>query len=44
MIAVILFVLFLSMDYTGYKIHGIGSEKMIEMVGQDFQFLQDLNL
>ena len=44
MIAVILFVLFLSMDYTGYKIHGIGSEKMIEMVGQDFKFLQDLNL
>ena len=37
-IAVILFVLFLSLDYTGYKIHKIGAEEIIEEVTKDFKF------
>lgn len=37
-IAVILFVLFLSLDYTGYKIQGIGSEEIIQEVTKDFEF------
>ena len=36
-IAVILFVLFLSLDYTGYKIQGIGSERIIHEVITDFK-------
>lgn len=36
-IAVALFILFLSLDYTGYKIHGIGSEEIIQEVTSDFQ-------
>ncbi len=35
-IAVILFVIFLSLDYTGYKIQGIGSERIIQEVITDF--------
>ena len=35
-IAVILFVAFLSLDYTGYKIYGIGSERIIQEVCSDF--------
>ena len=35
-VAVILFVLFLSLDYTGYKIQGIGSERIIQEVVTDF--------
>ena len=35
-IAVILFVAFLSLDYTGYKIHGIGSERIIQEVCSDY--------
>lgn len=34
-IAVILFVLFLSLDYTGYDFQGIGSERIIEEVTKD---------
>ena len=34
-IAVILFVLFLSLDYTGYEFQGIGSERIIEEVTKD---------
>ena len=37
-IAVILFVLFLSLDYTGYEIQGIGSERIIEEVTKDTSF------
>ena len=37
-IAVILFIIFLSLDYTGYKIKGIGSEEIIEEVVKDFEF------
>ena len=36
-IAVILFVVFLSLDYTGYKIQGIGSEEIIQEVIRDFE-------
>ena len=36
-VAVILFVLFLSLDYTGYKIQGIGSEEIIQEVIRDFE-------
>ena len=37
-IAVILFVLFLSLDYTGYEIQGIGSERIIKEVTKDISF------
>ena len=43
-LAVVLFVLFLSMDYTGYKIKGIGSEQIINEITKDFTFLHNLNL
>ncbi len=36
-IAVILFIIFLSLDYTGYKIKGIGSEEIIQEVTKDFE-------
>ena len=35
-IAVILFVVFLSLDYTGYKIQGVGSSEIIHGVITDF--------
>ena len=34
--AVVLFIAFLSMDYTGYEIKGIGSEYIIQEVITDF--------
>ena len=43
-IAVLLFVVFLSLDYTGYEVKGIGSERIIEEVTKDFSFLKDWNL
>lgn len=36
-IAVVLLILFLSLDYTGYKIHGIGSSEIINEVINDFE-------
>ena len=36
-IALILFIVFLSMDYTGYKIKGIGSVDVMEEVIKDFE-------
>lgn len=36
-IAVILFIAFLSLDYTGYKIQGIGSEEIIQEVIKDYE-------
>lgn len=36
-IAVILFIIFLSMDYTGYKFQGIGSEDIITEVTKDIE-------
>ena len=35
-VAVILFIAFLSLDYTGYKIQGIGSSEIIHEVITDF--------
>ena len=35
-IAVILFVVFLSLDYTGYKFQGVGSSEIIHEVITDF--------
>lgn len=35
-IALILFILFLSLDYTGYEIQGIGSREIIQEVEKDF--------
>lgn len=43
-IAVVLFVTFLSMDYTGCQIRGINSERIITEVTTDFPFLKDLTL
>lgn len=34
--AVLLFIAFLSMDYTGVAIHGVGSERIIQEVVTDF--------
>lgn len=34
--AVIIFIVFLSLDYTGYKFHGIGSEEILKEVSSDF--------
>lgn len=36
-IAVCIFVLFLSLDYTGYKIQGIGASEVIREVTKDFE-------
>ena len=41
-IAVILFIVFLSLDYTGYKIQGIGSERIIQEVITDFEVIAEL--
>ena len=38
MIALIIFVMFLSMDYTGYKIQGIGSQEIVQQVVTDMDF------
>ena len=38
MIALIIFVMFLSMDYTGYKIQGIGSQEIVQQVVTDMEF------
>ena len=35
-VAVILFIAFLSLDYTGYKIQGVGSDEIIHEVITDF--------
>ena len=43
-IAVTLFIIFLSLDYTGYKIHGIGSTEIIQEVTKDFQIEDILSL
>ena len=37
-IAVVLFIIFLSLDYTGYKIEGIGSEEIVQEVIRDSDF------
>ena len=37
-IALILFVVFLSMDYTGYKIQGMGSQEIVQQVITDLDF------
>ena len=39
-IAVLLFVLFLSLDYTGYRILGIGIEDIVREVTRDFEIPQ----
>ena len=40
MIALVIFVVFLSLDYTGYKIHGIGSQEIIQQVITDIEMPQ----
>lgn len=42
-IAVIIFIIFLSMDYTGYEFYGIGSEKIIKEVTSDFDLSKFTN-
>ena len=46
LIAMILFVAFLSLDYTGYRIHGIGSSEIIGEVMRNseisFEFYKNL--
>ena len=43
-LAVMIFILFLSMDYTGYKFRGIGSEEIIEKITCNFDFEQFKNV
>ncbi len=43
MIAVLLFIVFLSLDYTGYKIKGVGSEDIIKEVTTDFELPKEIN-
>lgn len=43
-IAVVLFVVFLSLDYTDYEYKGISSERIMEEVTRDFEFIKELNL
>ena len=40
-IAIILFIAFLSLDYTGYQIKGIGSEEIVREVVNDTNILQE---
>ncbi|MGN0335017.1 MAG: hypothetical protein ACI4DV_05050 [Lachnospiraceae bacterium] len=40
-ICMILFVLFLSLDYTGYEIKGIGSVRIVQMVRSNAETLQN---
>lgn len=44
MLAVLLFIVFLSLDYTGYQIRGIGSEDIIRQVTTDFELPKEINL
>lgn len=41
-IAVILFIIFLSLDYTGYKIKGIGSQEIIQEVTKDLEITKEV--
>ena len=43
LLAVILFIVFLSLDYTEYKIQGIGSTELIDLVITDFD-IKNINL
>ena len=43
-LAVILFVVFLSLDYTGYKFYGIGSEEIMDVVTTDLKLPEELKL
>lgn len=43
-VAVIAFIIFLSLDYTGYKIKGIGSTELIQFVISDFEFSKKFQL
>jgi hypothetical protein len=36
----VLFICFLSLDYTGYEIKGIGSERIIQEVIMDFDLVK----
>lgn len=42
--AVILFIVFLSMDYTEFRIYGIGSKEIITEVTKDSEFIKALDL
>lgn len=43
-ITVILFIVFLSMDYTGCKIKGIGSQEIVTMVTSHMEFPDNIKL
>ena len=43
-LAVILFILFLSMDYTGCKIKGIGSHEIVILVTSHMDFPENIKL
>ena len=37
-IAVVFFIIFLSLDYTGYQIHGIGSQEIMKEITTDIDY------
>lgn len=41
-IAIMVFIGFLSLDYTGYKIKGIGSMEIIQLVTSDIEFPNEI--
>lgn len=43
-ITVVLFIIFLSMDYTGTKIYGIGSKEIVEEMTTDWDYLEKFTL
>ena len=43
-IAVILFITFLSLDYTGIQIYGIGSNEIVEEMITDWSYLEKFTL
>lgn len=43
-IAVVLFITFLSMDYTGTKIYGIGSNEIVEEFTTDWKYIEKFTL
>ena len=42
-IAVILFITFLTLDYTGYEVYAIGSERIVQEVCADIDLVAEFN-
>ena len=44
MITVLIFIVFLSLDYTGYRIKGIGSQEIVKMVTSHTELSDQIEL